>query len=61
MLFGAFKRCLGCHEMAFLLILPNIRAGWIAIVKASEASELGRRHLTPLQVMRELGAFVEAA
>jgi hypothetical protein len=61
MVYGAFARCLGCHELAFLLILPDIRAGWIAIVKASEASELGRRRLTPLQVLRELGAFVEAA
>lgn len=61
MVFGAFSRCPGCHELTFVLILPDIRAGWIAVVKASEAHDIGIRRLTPVQVLRELGAFVEAA
>ena len=61
MVFGTFTRCAGCREIVFVLIVPEIRAGFIAILKASEASDMGRRRLSPLQVLRELGVGVDAA
>lgn len=61
MTFGTWYRCQGCRDLHFVLLLADVRVGWIARVTAREASDLGCRRLTPSQVLRELGAFVEAA
>lgn len=61
MVAGAFTRCGGCRELHFVLIVPEARVGFIAMLKAAEVSDMGRRQLSPVQVLRELGAVVEAA